>query len=81
MSYRNSPRETGGVDLFNLYVALSRSSGRETIRVLREFNDEDFQQQHDAELLEEDDRLELEDAKTRQWWERIKSQRRAERES
>jgi hypothetical protein len=33
---------TGALDLFNLYVALSRSSGRESIRLLRDFDDELF---------------------------------------
>ncbi|KAG1754640.1 hypothetical protein EDB19DRAFT_1626651, partial [Suillus lakei] len=30
----------GGLDVFNLYVALSRSSGRSTIRLLHDFDDE-----------------------------------------
>jgi hypothetical protein len=34
---------TSGLDLFNLYVALSRSSGRSSIWLLRDFDDELFQ--------------------------------------
>ena len=30
---------SGGLMLFNLYVALSRSSGRSTLRLLRDFDD------------------------------------------
>ena len=54
---------TGGLDLFNLYVALSRSSGRETIqlRLLHDFDD-------DFALLVEDDRLEQRDKITKAWW-------------
>lgn len=33
------PPLTGGSSLFNLYVALSRNSGRDTIRLLRDFNE------------------------------------------
>lgn len=48
----------GGLSLFNLYVALSRSSGRATIRLLRDFDDELVLQAHPAPVLDEDDRLE-----------------------
>lgn len=60
---------TGGLNLFNLYVALSRSSGRNTIRILRDFDDEVFKKAHVPELLEEDHRLESLDAQTKTWWE------------
>ncbi|KAL1709619.1 hypothetical protein EV121DRAFT_172554, partial [Schizophyllum commune] len=45
----------GRLSLFNVYVALSRSSGRDTIRLLRP----------------EDDRLELLDASTKEQWGKI----------
>ncbi|KIN96341.1 hypothetical protein M404DRAFT_163469 [Pisolithus tinctorius Marx 270] len=48
---------TGGLNLFNLYVALSRSSI--------------FQATHSPELLAEDDRLDGLDLHTRQWWQEI----------
>ncbi|KIL62905.1 hypothetical protein M378DRAFT_46886, partial [Amanita muscaria Koide BX008] len=48
----------GSLNLFNLYVALSRSSGRETIRLLRDFDPRLFRQTHDVNLMTEDDRLE-----------------------
>ncbi|CAK5266163.1 unnamed protein product [Mycena citricolor] len=60
---------TGGLSLFNVYVALSRSSGRETIRLLRDFDNRTFQQSHDTKLLAEDDRLEDLNGATKRWWE------------
>jgi len=62
---------TGALNLFNLYVALSRSSGRDTIRLLRGFDWEVFKKPHDTELLREDDRLEVMDAVTEVWYERV----------
>jgi hypothetical protein len=46
---------TSGLDLFNLYVTLSCSSGRSTIQILRNFDNKLFQKLHDTVLLEEDD--------------------------
>ena len=37
--------------LFNLYVALSRSSGRQTIRLLRDFDEQIFRSPPDEYLL------------------------------
>ena len=54
--------------LFNLYVALSRSSGRSTIRLLRDFDDELFKKGHRTELLVENDRLNELNEKTLKWW-------------
>ena len=51
-----APPPTSGLSLFNLYVSLSRSSGRETIRFLRDFDDEMFLQAHEPELTDEDER-------------------------
>ena len=62
---------TGKLSLFNLYVALSRSSGRETIRLLREFDDEMFLDAHEPELVWEDERLDNLDKTTKVWWQRI----------
>jgi hypothetical protein len=62
---------TGKLDLFNLYVALSRSSGRSTIRLLRDFEDEIFKSSHCIQLMEEDDRLETLDRNTKEWWEKM----------
>lgn len=47
----------GGLSIFNLYVALSRSSGRESIRLLREFEDSLFLRPLPPELVDEDERL------------------------
>ena len=65
---------TSGLSLFNLYVALSRSSGRNTIRLLRDFDDETFLQAHVPELLEEDERLEEFDTSTKGWWAKMLTQ-------
>ncbi|HEV7737986.1 MAG TPA: hypothetical protein VGO47_11520 [Chlamydiales bacterium] len=62
---------TGGLSLYNLYVSLSRSSGRDTIRLLRDFDDNIFMQAHDPELLLEDAHLEQLSKDTVHWWERI----------
>ncbi|PSS19942.1 hypothetical protein PHLCEN_2v3115 [Hermanssonia centrifuga] len=67
---------TGGLNLFNVYVALSRSSGRETIRLLRDFDDEVFTQAHDAELTLEDERLEELDVVTKRWWQVVNGEQR-----
>ncbi|KAJ6518284.1 hypothetical protein C8R47DRAFT_1031670 [Mycena vitilis] len=56
------------LSLFNLYVALSRSSGRETIRLLRDFDDATFLKGHETTLLAEDDRLEELNKTTQRWW-------------
>ena len=59
---------TGGLTLFNLYVALSRSSGRSTIQLLRDFDDKLFRAGHCAELLAENDRIDELNNKTSKWW-------------
>lgn len=48
---------TSGLNLFNLYVALSRSSGHDTIRLLRDFDEKLFLCSHSSHLLAEDDHL------------------------
>ena len=62
---------TGGLSIFNLYVALSRSSGRLTIRLLRDFDNTTFMQLHGASLLQADDRLDKLDALTKLWWRKM----------
>ncbi len=66
-----SPPGPQKLSLFNLYVALSRSSGRQTIRLLRDFDDSELLQRHDTELLNEDLRLDELDRLTREWWEQM----------
>ena len=46
---------SGQLTLFDLYVALSRSSGRDSIRILRDFDEETFMKPHELALIEEDD--------------------------
>ena len=62
---------SGKLSLFNLYVALSRSSGQETIRLLRDFDDEIFLEAHEPELVLEDERLDTLDATTKDWWQEL----------
>ncbi|THG93156.1 hypothetical protein EW026_g8002 [Hermanssonia centrifuga] len=62
---------TGTLNLFNLYVALSRSAGRHSIRLLRDFDEELFRQSHDPELLIEDERLDTLDIATKIWWQQM----------
>jgi hypothetical protein len=62
-----APPPRGTLSLFNLYVALSRSSGRDTIRLLRDFDDDMFRKFHDPALLQKIERLEKMDSKTEAW--------------
>ena len=63
MDIATSP--SGGLTLFNLYLALSRSSGRLTIHPLRDLGDELLKKGHHAELLENLNEL---NEKTLKWW-------------
>lgn len=70
-----TPPPPGTLSLFSLYVALSRSSGRGTIRLLRDFDKKLFMQSHSTDLLEFDDRLLELNGSTKLWWKRMKSER------
>ncbi|KZT10005.1 uncharacterized protein LAESUDRAFT_694553 [Laetiporus sulphureus 93-53] len=63
----------GRMSLFNLYVALSRSSGRETICILRDFDEMTFFQPIDEMLMKEDGRQEELNVKTKGWWEQMEN--------
>ncbi|KAF8484114.1 hypothetical protein JB92DRAFT_2762661 [Gautieria morchelliformis] len=71
------PPSGGQLTLFNYYVALSRSSGQGTIRLLRDFNEKLLMQPLDPFLVQEDARLVELNEETRTWWERMKSRRAA----
>ena len=60
----------GGLSLFNLYVALSRSSGQSTIRILRDFDEKIFQTPQCPELLIENERIEALNGETLIQWKR-----------
>ncbi|KZT29796.1 hypothetical protein NEOLEDRAFT_1055830, partial [Neolentinus lepideus HHB14362 ss-1] len=64
---------TGKLNMFNLYVALSRSAGQETIRLLTDFDVDVFKQSHDAYLIQEDERLEGLDKRTHEWWDSMRT--------
>lgn len=62
------PPPYGHLTPFNIYVALSRGTGRNNIRLLREF-DEKLLQQHPSEFLRlEDERLQKMNDSTRKIW-------------
>lgn len=61
----------GRINLFNLYVALSRSVGRDTIRILRDFDSSLLKTKHDKILMDELDRLRSLSAATEQWYETV----------
>ncbi|KAG8215548.1 hypothetical protein J3R82DRAFT_9210, partial [Butyriboletus roseoflavus] len=67
-----APPPTGKLSLFNLYVALSRSSGRETIRLLRDFDEKALTSPHLPKLTAEDDRLSRMNETTFSWWQTLK---------
>ena len=61
---------SGTLTLFNLYVALSRSSSRDSIQLLQDFDDELFLRSHNRGLVTEDERLEnLNDEMQKRWHE------------
>ena len=53
---------------FNYYVAISRSRGRESIRLLRPFNAKDLERGIPHSLMDEDDRLERLNNYTKTWY-------------
>ncbi|KIN93532.1 hypothetical protein M404DRAFT_171034 [Pisolithus tinctorius Marx 270] len=63
---------SGGLTPFNVYVALSRSRGRDTIRLLRDFNERLFTQHPSKYLRLEDQWLATLDRKTYMDWEKVK---------
>jgi hypothetical protein len=67
-----TPPSGGPLSMFNLYVALSRSSGRDTIRILRDFDAELLMQPVDHDLAKEDSRLKEKEMSTKLWWEKEK---------
>ena len=67
-----APPPRGSLNLFNLYVALSRCPNREHIRLLRDFKEETLLKKHDESLLKEDDRLEAINEHTLVSWGKVK---------
>ena len=59
----------GQLTPFNAYVALSRSRGRDTIRLLRDFDERLFMKHPSEHLRQEDLRLEMLDRETKAKWE------------
>ena len=65
-----APPPTGTLNLFNLYITLSRSSERETIWLLQDIDDKMFNRSHDPALIEEDGRLERLNRQTKKAYDR-----------
>ncbi|KAF8833402.1 hypothetical protein BDN67DRAFT_917087 [Paxillus ammoniavirescens] len=59
---------TGGLSLFNLYIALSCSQGSETIHLLQEFDEKYFKVTQVHELTAKDKRLGNLCRQTSTWW-------------
>ncbi|THH04463.1 hypothetical protein EW146_g10168 [Bondarzewia mesenterica] len=68
-----APPPTGKLSLLNLYVALSRSSGRDSIRLLRDFDERLFMAAHESPVLEEDERLTNKNEATKKWWNELQT--------
>ncbi|KAL1743267.1 hypothetical protein HDZ31DRAFT_41346 [Schizophyllum fasciatum] len=64
---------SGQLSLFNVYVALSRSTGRNSIRLIRGYDRDVFLRAHEPELIEEDERLDHLDSETNERWSRMAS--------
>ncbi|KAF8125257.1 hypothetical protein EV363DRAFT_1119588, partial [Boletus edulis] len=62
------PPPTGELTPFNAYVALSRSRGRESIRLLHPFDEKLFTSHPSEHLRTEDERLNRLDEVTAEWW-------------
>ena len=67
-----APPPTGSLNLFNLYVALSRCPDRQHIRLLRGFKEETLLKKHEESLVREDERLERMEEATTCWWNEVK---------
>jgi PIF1-like helicase len=67
---------SGHLTPFNAYVALSRGRSRESVRLLRDFDDTIFTVHPCEYLRREDSRLQELDRRTQAWWRKIKSDNR-----
>ena len=67
------PTTGSPLTLFNVYVALSRSHGRDGIRLLRSFNENLFKRKLPSSLFEEDHRLEMLNETMKKWWDKLKT--------
>jgi ATP-dependent exoDNAse (exonuclease V) alpha subunit len=63
------PPDRKGLSMFNIYVALSRSRGRDRIRLLRDFDNDLLLKMADQNLRDDDQSTARADARTeRVWW-------------
>ena len=63
-----TPAHGGPLSLFNIYVAVSRNSGRGTTRLLRDFDDSIFFWEQDQALLVDGVWLEALNEATKSWY-------------
>lgn len=68
-----APPPTGSLTPFNVYMALSRSRGRESIWLLREFDKKLFTSHPSEYLRVGDERLLKLDSNTKKWWDSIQN--------
>jgi len=66
---------TGKLTPFNAYVALSHSRGRNTVRLLRDFNEHLFTHHPSEHLWIEDERLDVLDKRSKEKWQEAITQR------
>ncbi|KAG9125042.1 hypothetical protein FRC07_009216 [Ceratobasidium sp. 392] len=67
------PPAGGKLNQANVYVALSRCSGLENVRILRDFDRTILQKPIDFDLMREDERLEDLNNSTKKWWDDMKA--------
>ncbi|KAG8751829.1 hypothetical protein FRC12_012237 [Ceratobasidium sp. 428] len=65
------PPTGGKLSQPNVYVALSRCSGLDNVRILRDFDHSLLQKPIDIDLVRDDERLERLNASTKIWWEEL----------
>ncbi|KAH0840142.1 hypothetical protein J3R83DRAFT_1121 [Lanmaoa asiatica] len=64
---------TGSLTPFNIYAALSRCRGRESIRLLQESDEKLFTSHPSKYLWVEDERLFRFDSDTEKWWNTVRN--------
>lgn len=62
---------TSGLNLFKMYVALSQIGGRDSIRLLQDFDVKSVMGCHHLALVEEDERLEVLNQQTLTWYKKM----------
>lgn len=72
-----NPPTGSPLNLFHVYVALSRSPSRAGIRLIRDFDSKLFKKPYSEELIDQDAELVLLDNETKEWWKNLRMENRA----